>query len=195
MPGRTTKAAPLAMRSTFNSLDQFKTCDDAILEKMKAAALAMLQAMSVGTNARWLTFAGASGTGKTLLSELIHGEARTMHHLRTHKTLLDGVAMAFWPGLLSRLRNGEHQLVRDLCDANFVLLDEVAIEHDPSGFARDKLCEILSMRVGKWTVITSNLTLTQLGEIDTRISSRMVRGGSVVIACNTVDFADRRITT
>jgi len=111
--------------------------------------------------------------------------------LSRHPVLINGVAKAFWPKLLSELRNREYHRIDDLAEANFVFLDELSVEHDPSGFGRDKLCELLSRRIGKWTLITSNLTLQKLADIDTRISSRMIRDRSVVVEVTTTDFALR----
>jgi DNA replication protein DnaC len=140
---------------------------------------------------RWLSFLGKSGTGKTFLSDAIFQHAKKNHRLMHHLDLCCGVSMFFWPRLLSKLRDGEYWKVADIADSNFLFLDEIAIEHDASGFARDKLCEILSCRVGKWTVLTSNLTLQQLEAIDGRIASRMVRDRNIVIPVETVDYAAR----
>lgn len=140
---------------------------------------------------RWLSFLGGSGTGKTFLSQMIFERAKQCPHLTKHRELLAPVSKVFWPKLLTHLRCGEYERLRDACDANFLFIDEIAIEHDPRGFARDKLCELISSRVGMWTLITSNLTLEKIAEMDTRISSRMIRCGSRVVECDTVDFSLR----
>ena len=137
---------------------------------------------------RWLSFLGQSGTGKTFLSQLIFEQAARVTALKASALVLSPIRKFFWPRLLSRLRDGEYWLVRELADCNFVFLDELSLEHDPSGFGADKLCEILSCRVGKWTLLTSNLSMEKLGDVDGRISSRLRRGGSVVVEVETVDF-------
>lgn len=141
---------------------------------------------------RWISFLGNSGTGKTFLADMLCRQSMRYPQIAQHKELVNGAQIAFWPKLLTKLRNGDYWLIEDLAIANLVFLDEIAVEHDPSGFARDKLCELISRRVGKWTIITSNLTLKKLADIDTRISSRMIRGGSRTIEVDTVDYALRK---
>lgn len=145
------------------------------------------------SNPRWLSLVGNSGTGKTFLAEKVYQSARCNPDLTTHRELINPVLKVFWPKLLSQLRDGDYYRIRDLTDANFVFIDEIAVEHDPSGFGKDKLCELLSSRVNKWTILTSNLTLEKLAQIDTRISSRMIRGGSVVVETNAIDFYLREL--
>lgn len=141
---------------------------------------------------RWLSFTGPSGTGKTFMAMMIRDAARKMPHLTYSDDLINPILVRYWPKLISALRNGEYHWMDDLADANLVFIDELMVEHDPSGFVTDKLCDLLSRRVGKWTVITSNLTIDKLQAIDARIASRMVRDGSVVVECNTIDYAQRQ---
>lgn len=145
-------------------------------------------AFTNGLEPRWLSFLGGSGTGKTFLSKMLYAAASYDSSLSKHHSLLCGVWKTFWPKLLSQLRDQKFYLIEDLSDANFLFLDEIAVEHDPSGFGRDKLCEVLTRRVGKWTLLTSNLTLEKISSIDARIASRMIRGGSVVCDCETLDY-------
>jgi len=148
--------------------------------------------LNAGLRPRWLSFIGDSGTGKTFISEAICNYAKTIPTLMFHHTLKCGVIKEFWPKLLSKLRDGEYWRVNDLREANFLFLDEIVIEHDPSGFAKDKLYEVLSSRCGKWTVLTTNMRHESISHMDQRIMSRMTRDGSAVIACNTMDYSLRR---
>lgn len=157
---------------------------------MKQAASNMLRDVFFGREKHWLSLIGSCGTGKTFLAgEMTKWAFRSI--LNEHERLKSGVVKFFWPRLLSDLREQKYWLVNEIRDANWVMIDEIVIEHDPSGFAKDKLCEILSSRVGRWTVLTSNLSLERLGELDTRIPSRMVRDDSTVIDCTTTDYALR----
>src|SRR5438445_453088 len=61
----------------------------------------------------------------------------------------------------------------------------------PSGIGKARLCELLDARIGKWTCITSNLSLEAIATFDRRISSRMKRGESKVIEIRTYDFNQR----
>jgi DNA replication protein DnaC len=178
--------------SSVPEFPEFKTLQDPVLKKMVQSAARFEIEFSALSDPRWLSFLGNSGTGKTMISKTLYGRAMGVERLTTHPQLICGVAKTFWPKLVSDLRAQKYWLLDDLVDANFVFIDEIAVEHDPSGFAKDKLCELLSRRVGKWTLITSNLNLEKLSEIDARISSRMIRGKSVVCECDTTDYFLRR---
>ena len=172
-------------------LQAFETLEDPILEKMKHEAQEFLIDISAKQKPRWLSYCGISGTGKTFLAKRIRTAANRIPHMINHDKLLNPVMFQFWPDLLGHLRYQEFWRMDDIAEANLVVFDEIAIDHDPSGFAADKLCQMLSRRVGKWTLITSNWTLSRIQEIDPRIASRMVRDKSVVVGCDTVDYATR----
>lgn len=153
------------------------------------SALEQAKDFANASKPRWLSFVGKSGTGKTFLAKLVYEAMFELRpNLRSHKTLISGCQWAFWPNICNKLRNREWWLLDTLSDANLCFIDEVCCEYDPSGMLREKLCEILSRRVGKWTLLTSNLTLAKLGEIDLRIPSRMIRGNSVVVEMDCQDY-------
>jgi DNA replication protein DnaC len=182
------------MQKQFSRFDAFKTCDDPVLVAMKAATMGWtLKAIEGWKPKHWLSLTGDSGTGKTYLCRMALDVIKTDTALMRHSWLSCPVIYSYWPTLLNRLRDGEYYRLTDMISANVVLLDELTIDHDPSGFAADKLCHILSGRVGKWTLITSNLTIERIEELDRRIASRMVRDGSKILNCNTQDYAMRGI--
>jgi len=96
-----------------------------------------------------------------------------------------------WRNCCSSFRSGSYGLIEDLCNEWFVILDDVGSERDPTGFIASALDQILNARQRKWTLITTNLSLREIAEIDTRISSRMLRNGSVVVETKTIDYALR----
>ena len=143
--------------------------------------------------ARWLSFVGTSGIGKTFLANILFQSARKCLHLAQHVELINGVARVTWPDVVRRLRDGEHWLTKDLEDRNWLLVDEIGSSHDKTGFTTDALASLAAARVGKWTMFTCNKKLASIAsEIDTRIASRMVRDGSVVVEVDTQDFALRK---
>jgi DNA replication protein DnaC len=75
-----------------------------------------------------------------------------------------------------------------------LVIDDIGAERDQTGFASEKLNMLLGMRVGKWTVITSNLLLKALSKVDDRIASRMFRerGNLVIEIQATKDFGERK---
>ncbi len=191
-PKEPTTQTPRALSTSLSEpLNGFNTLNDKILEKMLHEATEFLIDMRTKQKPRWLSYCGESGTGKTFLAKKIKKSAARIPIIAQHETLIDPVTFSFWPDLLSQLREGEFWRMDEMSIANLVIIDEIAIDHDPSGFAADKLCQILSRRVGKWTLLTSNWTLSKIQEIDPRISSRMVRDKSVVVGCDTVDYATR----
>ena len=74
-------------------------------------------------------------------------------------------------------------------DAWLLVIDDFGTQYDKSGFVLSKLFELINRRMGKWTVITSNLNLKQIAnDVDPRIASRLVRDGNRVVDCSTKDF-------
>lgn len=185
---------PIHILSSEKPFEDFKTLNDPELEKMARAGLKFcFDARNRGVNqGQWISFVGLSGNGKTFLAEMIYKRTRQLASFKQHESLLRPNERVFWPELVRELRRGEYHRIKDLGDCNLVLFDELVIEHDPSGFVRDNLCEVLKRRARKWTIITSNLTLDTIRAIDARIASMMVRDGSAVIGCNAMDYALRK---
>lgn len=85
--------------------------------------------------------------------------------------------------------NSGYGQLKDLMMDGVVFIDEIGADRDKSGHVRDCLSRLLGARVGKWTVITSNKTLKQISEdIDTRISSRMIRDGNETVIVDVPDY-------
>jgi DNA replication protein DnaC len=87
------------------------------------------------------------------------------------------------------LRNQEWRRFDDICDQKHTIcIDDIGSEYK-TDFVDAKLYEMLCRRQGKWTIITANLSLEQLGDkTDPRISSRLIRHGSVVVEVDVADF-------
>jgi len=93
-----------------------------------------------------------------------------------------------WPRLSPRLRNGDYFLLDDIRDCHLLFLDDFGTER-PTEFALEKLYEIIESRNRKWTILTANLSVEQIGSrMDNRIASRLIRGGSVVVDVQAQDF-------
>ena len=75
-------------------------------------------------------------------------------------------------------------------DCWFLVLDDVFGASDPRNFG-GRVSDMLAERVGKWTILTSNLTMPELASKDRRLASRMIRDGSVVVENETKDYALR----
>ena len=97
-----------------------------------------------------------------------------------------------WSKLVNdQLREREFEEYEDMRDWPVLVLDDVGSDRDPSGFSTEQLVSLLESRERKWTVITSNLYLRQLGEMDPRIASRMIRNTNRVVQMPTIDFSMR----
>jgi len=91
------------------------------------------------------------------------------------------------------LSNQSYGRLEDLQTETLIVVDEIGADRDPSGHTRDCLARLLSARVGKWTIITSNKTLGDIQrDIDTRISSRIIRDGSLVVDVDVPDYSLRK---
>ena len=163
---------------------------------MVVAAAAFVIDVKNKAKPRWLTFTGSSGAGKTYLARRIY---RWVNETRQFSTTTVGGDIAYphdwvdWPK--SALALQQQQNPDDVYHAprtQFLVLDELGGIRDSSGFVSNRLAVILGQRVGKWTVITSNLTVEQVSDrLDTRIASRLIRDGNVVVEVDVKDFALR----
>ena len=126
--------------------------------------------------ARWLARCGHE---KTWFNEPICDHRFWLDHLFWH-----------WPGLLDRLKSGEWDLVDDMIRVPVLILDELGGGHDPSRVGVDKLCQILSRRERKWTMITTNVAPSAWESVfDRRVASRFFRNSTLVDMTDVPDFA------
>lgn len=170
-----------------------------LTEALEAAKRFVCGMQRMECPARWLALLGTAGTGKTHLARRIGSYfsinlwGRTVANESTEKrvvTMRGGFVR--WTQASGDIRDGDGSVVDMLSNDWFVCLDDLFAEHQ-SDFLTAKLCEILDRRLGKWTVLTSNKTLSQIAEIEVRIASRMKRGGSDVVTMTGVpDYSVRR---
>jgi DNA replication protein DnaC len=169
------------------------------LALMLSAAAIFLRAVKAGKNPFWLTLLGSSGAGKTYLARKIWRWYRssTLFRSRMDEDTGDIIfpgSWINWPSIAGELLGNEgYGILSDLQNEKLIVLDEIGADRDPSGHTRDCLARLLSARVGKWTIITSNKTLGDIQrDIDARISSRIIRDGSLVVDVDVPDFHLRR---
>lgn len=102
------------------------------------------------------------------------------------------------PGAIGRNWLAGSRAIRDtsrfeLSTEKLVVLDEIGADRDKNGHVKDQLARLCSARVGKWTIITSNMTLEDVKtHLDQRIPSRMLRDGSVVVDVRMRDYNLRK---
>lgn len=180
---------------------KFKTCADPELVKLVKACQEWATAFKNGEEPRWLSILGVSGTGKTHCARRLffwaNGKAEHGRSIqREGFSYYDGLEYIpheiYWPDFVQLLKSGHGFSKRDDMKKWPVLfLDDIGAERDPSGFAAEELNTLLGMRVGKWTLITSNKDGEALKAVDGRISSRLIRGKNICVGLNTQDFSER----
>lgn len=84
-------------------------------------------------------------------------------------------------------------MFKELAAWPILFLDDIGAERDKTGFSSEQLCALLGQRAKKWTILTSNLSLENLGEVDPRISDRVIReNGNEYVDIDVVSYAIRK---
>ena len=183
--------------------------DRAISLRMLNAAQKFLHDMISGSEPYWLVLLGEPGCGKTHLADKIrwfikkHGEriyndkARPKidpERRRVETAFIykqEGPVMVKWGDLLNKMRDGGRWDFSRACGDHYKVVDDLGVdsfsksargELEATAFATQKMGELVDRRTGKWTVLTSNFSVEQFGEIfDSRIASRLLRNNSAVV--------------
>lgn len=185
-------AATLACRW----LDPFSTIGEPCLIEAKQRTSEMMSQILADAPAHWVSLCGHSGTGKTWLAKLLGRFMRQRGQFYTCR--ISGAQLVrrwSWWGedeLARDLRDGAHHLIDDICGQWLVILDDLGMTNDNTGFITNCIGEILNRRAGKWTFITSNRTVEKWGEIDHRIASRLLRDENKVVKVICQDYALRQ---
>ena len=165
------------------------TFGDPELIKVLKACVEWTTAFKHKLSPRWLSIIGESGTGKTHCADRLWRWASPQcDWSNSHYS----ERSYFWPDFVQSLRAGNAFDIRtDMGKWPLLFLDDIGAERDPSGFAAEELNTLLGRRVGKWTILTSNLTIDRLRSIDERITSRMIRGRNICVGVKAQDYATR----
>ena len=148
---------------------------------------------------RWLTMFGRSGIGKSHIARGLYNwwknsdECKGQQVNDDYGCIFHG-AFKEWPLLATELRanKGGDDIILELMQEPFLVIDDIGAAADRTGFITGQLIVLLTQRMDKWTVITSNKSLEAVEkEIDGRIASRMIRGSNRCLAVDVVDYALR----
>lgn len=147
------------------------------------------------TKPHWLTLTGRSGCGKTHLARKVFRQFMDQNRFElTYDPMANRVngntgQFCSWRRAAKEFVGGNFGLIDDLIEDWFVVLDDIGTAHDPRGFLASALDQIIDGRRGKWTMITCNMPLREISaKIDTRVASRLLRDGGVVIECGAPDY-------
>jgi DNA replication protein DnaC len=176
----------------------FNTLGDPKLEKVLIAVKEFASGWILKEQGRWLTLSGTTGTGKTHLAKKLcacwneRGGHRIISESMTKPLQLQPAFFVKWTDFVDSQRAGEYGEMEKLKRAHYVALDDIGTERDPTDFAKELLYKLLNAREGKWTVITTNLTLEAIKrDLDVRVASRIVRGTNRLVQFTIADYALR----
>lgn len=186
----------------------FKTMSNPELIRMRYESVRLCGDLQARKSPRWLTLAGPSGTGKTLLAKAINryvlqkGRYFRMNApggvvVQAHDTFF-----AKWGNVIEEMRKGDFSTVHMLCEKKenrsgalvpaiwFAVIDDIGqVEDSIKSYILGALGRIADARMGAWTVWTCNLGMEQIAQrLDQRIASRMIRDGNVVAENHARDF-------
>jgi DNA replication protein DnaC len=174
----------------------FKTLGDQTLEQMLIQTAKFLLDIRNKKAARWLTLAGSSGCGKTMLAKRLYRAVNVSGFFKT--TVIDNdfsypSDFIYWPRSAVKLQQGEHpEELHHAQRVKFLVLDDIGATRDSTGYVTGHLGNLLGERVGRWTVVTSNLGVEQIAEkLDTRVASRLIRDENTVVQIECLDYALR----
>lgn len=200
---RQSPPVPRAAPSTLRPLEGFQDYQDPILQEMHREATSFLSGIINRDPPRWLTFWGrnslGNGTGKTLLCKLLIRRARAVIpaiHIRNSAGEItesyDPTVWIHWPTAVEAMQAREDRrgMLNEAMGCGLLVLDDIGAEN-ATGPMLAKLGDLLNHRLGKWTLITSNLSPDDWQERDARISSRIIRDLNRQVCCETIDFALR----
>lgn len=139
----------------------------------------------------WLSLLGDTGSGKTHCANKVWEWASArcdwhrMHQI--HRPI-------YWPKLVRDLKAQEaYELIDEMARWPIVFIDDIGADRDTSGFATEQLNALLGQRVGKWTILTSNMGVAQLAKLDVRIADRIIREpGNQFVEVKTVSYGVRK---
>lgn len=176
-------------REKFAEWIRLQTFDDPELEKLVDACQEFYNAFDLKQSPRWLSLIGTSGAGKThCAKKLWHACYRRLDFTRCEFI----PQVIYWPDFVQRLKAGNaYEMRNDMKRWPMLFLDDVGADRDTSGFAAEELNTLLGCRLGRWTLLTSNLEFEAIAKIDGRISSRLIRDQNICVSIKTQDFFSR----
>lgn len=131
-----------------------------------------------------LIIAGPSGTGKTHVARKLHDYGvmiGIMAWTHGHWSEVPRTTCMNWAEIVAELKDRQQSYLDEMMMADLLILDDVGAERDPWGIGKDTLCQVLTRRERRFTVITTNATADEWGEKwDRRIADRLFRNSDII---------------
>lgn len=128
---------------------------------------------------KWLTLSGKTGTGKTMLAKQAFAEIQPTSLTRAFVRSRDFADEMF---------SGNWSIARAFERTEFLVFDDLGANRDKGGAIANALAELAEIRLGRWTLWTTNLTLDLIDDIDPRIRSRITRDGNQFVRIEADDW-------
>lgn len=177
---------------------EYLTDSQKCLEKALQEADLYIDSIEQHKTPYWLSFSGRSGTGKTYLAKMIFkyilrhiakdydiGERNSIYLGNCYFTTADKLA--------EKWRTMMRAYIPEISEADFLVVDDIGTTADKSGFITDAMYSLLSRRLGRWTILTTNLTYKAISEqFDERLADRMIRDDNRVVKFDCDSFVKRK---
>jgi len=184
-------------------LSEFKTPEPDLLRAQSAAIGFIGDILTDPFGAGGLlTLCGVSGTGKTMLANIVLTELRLNPwgcceriEPRIHRGKVERFTARLFDmrKVSDGFKQGNYGVVDRMEELDLCVLDDVGADHDPSKVTASKVDRVLRSRKNRWTIVTCNLSLKEIGEkLDARIASFMIRDDNRFVEIKAMDYAKRR---